>query len=35
MLDIVAAIDIGINPEIIGGLTWHGLFTAVGIALGV
>jgi phosphatidylglycerol:prolipoprotein diacylglycerol transferase len=35
MLDIVATIDIGINPEIVGGLTWHGLFTAVGIALGV
>lgn len=36
--DVVAAINININPEIFGGgfsLTWHGLFTAVGIALGV
>ena len=38
MLDVVAAIDININPEIFSGgfsLTWHGLFTAVGIAAGV
>ena len=36
--DLVAAIDININPELFGGgfsLTWHGLFTAVGIAAGV
>ena len=39
MLELVAIINIDINPELIrsGGfsLTWHGLFTAVGIALGV
>jgi phosphatidylglycerol:prolipoprotein diacylglycerol transferase len=38
MMDLVAAINININPEIFGGgltLTWHGFFTAVGIALGV
>lgn len=35
MPDVVAAIDININPEIVGGLTWHGFFTALGIALGV
>ena len=38
MFDLVAAINININPEIFGGgisLTWHGFFTAVGIALGV
>ena len=37
-MDLIAAIDININPEIFGGgftLTWHGFFTAVGIALGV
>ena len=36
--DFAAAIDIGIDPDLISGafsLTWHGLFTAVGIALGV
>ena len=36
--DLVAAIDININPELFGGgfsLTWHGLFTAIGIAAGV
>ena len=34
----VAAIDINIDPHLIDGgitLTWHGFFTAVGIALGV
>lgn len=35
MPDLVATIGINIDPEIIGGLTWHGFFTAVGIALGV
>ncbi len=39
MPDLVAIINININPVLIdtGGfeLTWHGLFTAVGIALGV
>lgn len=38
MPDLVAAININLNPEIFGGgftLTWHGFFTAVGIALGV
>ncbi len=36
--DLIAAIDINIDPDIFGGgftLTWHGFFTAVGIALGV
>ena len=35
---MVAAININIDPDLIDGrlsLTWHGLFTAVGIALGV
>ena len=35
---MVAAININIDPELFGGgltLTWHGVFTAVGIALGV
>lgn len=39
MLELVGIINININPVLIdtGGfeLTWHGLFTAVGIALGV
>jgi len=38
MLDLVASININFNPEIFSGgisLTWHGFFTAVGIALGV
>ena len=39
MLDLVGIIDIHINPVLVdtGGfeLTWHGLFTALGIALGV
>ena len=39
MPDLVGIINISINPVLIdtGGfeLTWHGLFTAVGIALGV
>ena len=38
ILDLVAAIDINIDPNITRGgfsVTWHGLFTAVGIALGV
>lgn len=39
MLDALLAIEIGINPEIhdFGGLllTWHGVFTALGIAAGV
>lgn len=39
MVELVGIINIGINPVLIdtGGfeLTWHGLFTAVGIALGV
>ena len=37
-MDLIAAININFNPEIFGGsftLTWHGFFTAVGIALGV
>ncbi len=36
--DLVAAIEINIDPELFGGgfsLTWHGLFTAIGIAAGV
>ena len=36
---LTAAINIGINPELFDGggftLTWHGFFTAIGIALGV
>jgi prolipoprotein diacylglyceryl transferase len=38
MIDLVAAININIDPNLIEGgfdLTWHGLFTAVGIAAGV
>ena len=39
MIELVGIINIGINPVLIdtGGfeLTWHGLFTAVGIAAGV
>ena len=38
MLDLVAAINIHISPHIFDGafaLTWHGFFTAVGIAGGV
>ena len=38
MLDLVAAINIHLNPHIFDGgfaLTWHGFFTAVGIAGGV
>ena len=38
MIDIVAAININIDPNLIEGgfdLTWHGFFTAVGIAAGV
>ena len=35
MFDFVAIIDIGINPSVFGGLSWHGLFTAIGIAFGV
>ncbi len=38
MMDLVAAIDINIDPHLIRGgfgLTWHGFFTAVGIAAGV
>ena len=38
MPDLVAAINIHINPHLFDGgfaLTWHGLFTAVGIAAGV
>ena len=36
--DLIAAINIHIDPELISGgftLTWHGLFTAIGIAGGV
>lgn len=36
--DLVAAIDINIDSELFGGgfsLTWHGFFTALGIAAGV
>lgn len=38
MPELLAAININIDPEIFEGgfsLTWHGFFTAVGIALGV
>ena len=39
MIELVGIINIGINPVLIdtGGfeLTWHGLFTAIGIVLGV
>ena len=38
MIDLVAAINVNIDPAIFEGgfsLTWHGFFAAVGIALGV
>ena len=38
MTDLIAAINVNIDPEIFEGsfsLTWHGFFTAAGIALGV